>query len=155
MINCIWQSLCLDLVYINVYAKFYQNIPKGSSDRVSLTFFRIWTSARASFTFFRIWSSAKPWPIDKWHLTIPWARSCQYQCVCKISSQYSSTGRRSSIGCASAWYADGHGFDPHVRQNILSLRFHHEKISTTILSLPLIQEGQLSVTGERMGTKYW
>ena len=24
-----------------------------------------------------------------------------------------------------------------------------------ILSLPLIQEGQLSVTGERMGTKYW
>ena len=30
-----------------------------------------------------------------------------------------------------------------------------KKISTTILSLPLIQEGQLSVTGERMGTKYW
>ena len=29
------------------------------------------------------------------------------------------------------------------------------KISTTILSLPLIQEGQLSVTGEMMGTKYW
>ena len=27
--------------------------------------------------------------------------------------------------------------------------------STTILSLPLIQEGQLSVTGERMGNKYW
>ena len=30
-----------------------------------------------------------------------------------------------------------------------------EKKSTTILSLPLIQEGQLSVTGERMGTKHW
>ena len=29
------------------------------------------------------------------------------------------------------------------------------KISTTILTLPLIQEGQLSVTGERMGTKFW
>ena len=27
--------------------------------------------------------------------------------------------------------------------------FGHEKNSTTILSLPLIQEGQLSVTGER------
>ena len=52
---------------------------------------------------------------------------------------------------ASAWYADGRGFDP----NILSLRFGHEKKSTTILSLVLIQEGQLSVTGERMGTKYW
>ena len=30
-----------------------------------------------------------------------------------------------------------------------------EMISTAILSLPLIQEGQLSVTGERMCTKYW
>ena len=28
-------------------------------------------------------------------------------------------------------------------------------ISTTILPLPLIQEEQLSVTGERMCTKYW
>ena len=27
--------------------------------------------------------------------------------------------------------------------------------STAIVSLPLVQEGQLSVTGERMGTKYW
>ena len=31
----------------------------------------------------------------------------------------------------------------------------HENISTAILSLPLIQEEQLSVTGERMCTKYW
>ena len=29
------------------------------------------------------------------------------------------------------------------------------KKSTTFLSLPLIQEGQLSVTGERMCTRYW
>ena len=28
------------------------------------------------------------------------------------------------------------------------------KISMTILTLPLIQEGQLSLTGKRMGTKY-
>ena len=31
----------------------------------------------------------------------------------------------------------------------------HENISVTILPLPLIQEEQLSVTGERMCTKYW
>ena len=30
-----------------------------------------------------------------------------------------------------------------------------EIISMAILSLPLIQVGQLSVTGERMRTKYW
>ena len=31
----------------------------------------------------------------------------------------------------------------------------HEIISMAILSLPLIQIGQLSVTGIRMCTKYW
>ena len=34
----IWQSLCLDHVNSNGYAKFYQNIPKGSRDRTSFTF---------------------------------------------------------------------------------------------------------------------
>ena len=36
-------------------------------------------------------------------------------------------GRGSWIGCASAWYADGRGFDPKVRQNILSLTYGHEE----------------------------
>ena len=36
-----------------------------------------------------------------------------------------------------------------------SWRLGHENISTAILPLPLIQEEQLSVTGERMCTKYW
>ena len=45
-------------------------------------------------------------------------------------------------------------FDPYVR-HILSWRLGHENISTAILPLPLIQEEQLSVTGERMCTKYW
>ena len=63
-------------------------------------------------------------------------------------------GRGSSIGCASAWYADGRGFDLHVRKHSF-VEIGHEIISTAILSPPLIQEGQLSVTGERMCTKYW
>ena len=45
-------------------------------------------------------------------------------------------------------------FNPHF-WHILSWRLGHEKISTAILRLPLIQEEQLSVTGERMCTKYW
>ena len=55
--------------------------------------------------------------------------------------------RGSSIGCTSAWYVDGHRFDPDIRQNILLWRFGHEneKISMAILHLPLIQEWQLSV----------
>ena len=64
------------------------------------------------------------------------------------------TGRGSSIGSVSAWHASGPEFDPHAR-HILSWRLGHENISTAILPLPLIQEEQLSVTGERMCTKYW
>ena len=63
-------------------------------------------------------------------------------------------GHGSSVGCASAWYVDGRGFCPHVQQHSV-LEIGHEIIFTAILSLPLIQEGQLSVTGERMCTKYW
>ena len=36
-----------------------------------------------------------------------------------------------------------------------SILIGHETISTGILPFPLIQEEQLSVTGERMCTKYW
>ena len=63
-------------------------------------------------------------------------------------------GQGSLFGFASAWYAGGRGFDPHVRQHS-SMEIGHEIIYTAILSLPLIQEGQLSVTGERMCTVYW
>ena len=45
-----------------------------------------WLSFRR-FTSKLSWSwSANP----KWHLTISWATSCQYQYVCKVSSQYST-----------------------------------------------------------------
>ena len=64
------------------------------------------------------------------------------------------TGRGSSIGSVFAWHASGPEFDPHVR-HILSWRLGHENISTATHPLPLIQEEQLSVTGERMCTKHW
>ena len=67
---------------------------------------------------------------------------------------FSRAGRGSSIRCVSAWYADGRRLDPQVRQHSF-VEFGHEIISTAILSLPLIQEGQLSATGERMCIKYW
>ena len=43
------------------------------------------------------------------------------------------------------------GLIPAEVGNILS-KVDHEILSTVILSLPLIQEGQLSVSGERMCT---
>ena len=65
----------------------------------------------------------------------------------------SGAGRGSSVGCASAWYADGRGFDHHVRQYSF-VEIGHEKVSMAILYISQIQEGQLSVPGERMCTKY-
>ena len=59
----------------------------------------------------------------------------------------------SSIGSMFAWHASGPEFNPHVR-HILLWRLGHENISTAILPLLLIQKEQLSVTGERMCTKY-
>ena len=46
----------------------------------------------------------------------------------------------------------GCGFDPHRVGNIFFLEIDREIYSTVILSLPLIQVGQLSVSGERMFT---
>ena len=56
------------------------------------------------------------------------------------------------LDAQSDWRPGGRGFNPRRGRNILSWRFDHEIFSTVILSLPLIQEGQLSVSGERMCT---
>ena len=45
------------------------------------------------------------------------------------------------------------GENTYIYQKIVSfMEIDHEIFSTVILSLPLIQEGQLSVSGERMCT---
>ena len=62
-------------------------------------------------------------------------------------------GLSGSVGCTSNWWSGGCGFDPHHMGNIfVSWRFGHKIFSTVILSLPLIQEGQLSASGERTCT---
>ena len=61
-------------------------------------------------------------------------------------------GLGGSVGCASDWWSGGCGFDPRRVGNILSWRYDHGIFSMVILSLPLIQEGQLSVSSERMCT---
>ena len=52
----------------------------------------------------------------------------------------------------SDWRPGGHGFNPRRGRQHSSVEIDHEMVSTVILSLPLIQEGQLSVSGERMCT---
>ena len=46
----------------------------------------------------------------------------------------------------------GRGFNPRRGRQHSFVEIDHEIFSTVILSLPLIQEGQLSVSGERLCT---
>ena len=99
--NDIWQSLGLHLVNINVYAKFHHNSPLNSA---IFTFFRIWSSAQSRpmlnvilqfhsiqeigpFSLFQNLELGKASTDEK--CRFPWARACQYQCVCKSLSKYS------------------------------------------------------------------
>ena len=57
-----------------------------------------------------------------------------------------------SVGCASDWRPEVVGLTPAEVQQHSFVEIDHEILSTVILSLPLIQEGQLSVSGEKMCT---
>ena len=59
---------------------------------------------------------------------------------------------RWQLDAPSDWRPGGRGFNPRQGRQHSFVEIDHEIFSTVILSLPLIQEGQLSVSGERMCT---
>ena len=56
------------------------------------------------------------------------------------------------LDAPSDWRPGGRGFNPRRGRQPSFMEIDHEIFSMVILSLPLIQEGQLSVSGERMRT---
>ena len=65
------------------------------------------------------------------------------------------TARQASLAqldAPSDWRPGGRGFNPRRGRQHYFMEIDHEIFSTVILSLPLIHEGQLSVSGERMCT---
>ena len=56
------------------------------------------------------------------------------------------------LDAPSDWRPGGRGFNPRRDRQHSLVEIDHEIFSTVSLSLPLIQEGQLSVSGERMCT---
>ena len=62
------------------------------------------------------------------------------------------SGLSGSVGCASDWRPGGRGLDPHRGRQHSFMEIDHEIFSMVILSHPLIQVGQLSVSEERMCT---
>ena len=64
----------------------------------------------------------------------------------------SKFGLGGPVDAPSDWKPGGRGFNPRRGRQHSFVEIDHEIFSTVILSLPLIQEGQLSVSGERMCT---
>ena len=78
-------------------------------------------------------------------------------CAGWIESSLDAHVRRSTASVAqldapSDWRPGGRGFNPRRGRQHSFVEIDHEIFSKVILSLPLIQEGQLSVSGERMCT---
>ena len=56
------------------------------------------------------------------------------------------------LDALSDWRPGSRGFNPRQGRQHSFMEIDHEIFSMVILSLPQIQEGQLSVSGERMST---
>ena len=75
-----------------------------------------------------------------------------------LTSKYGGVGSESvpasvaQLDCPSDWRPGGRGFNPRRGRQHSFVEIDHEIFSAVILSLPLLQEGQLSVSGERMCT---
>ena len=70
----------------------------------------------------------------------------------KSQSDMSEPASVAQLDAPSDWRPGGRGFNPRRGRQHSFVEIDHEIFSTVILSLPLIQEGQLSVSGERMCT---
>ena len=115
MKNVISQSFGLHLASINVYATIHQNIPLSFRDR-------------AIFTFFQNLALGKASTDDKCHFAIPWARSCQYQCVCKLLSKYSKWFKL-NFTVFRIWTSAKPRQIPKFSVNWLSHGLHHVNIN--------------------------
>ena len=78
--------------------------------------------------------------------------------ICLLSIQWLSwwsvrfMASVAQLDAPSDWRPGGRGFNPRRGRQHSFVEIDHEMCSKVILSLPLIQEGQLSVSGERMCT---
>ena len=142
MLNVILQFLeqHVDLVNINVSAQFYQNIPN---------------SLRVKFHCFQNLNLGKTSTNPKCHLTISWATSCQYQCVCKISSKYSTQFKRS---CHYHFFRIWSSAKPRPMKNVISQSLGLDLVNINVYTkvyqiLHSVQEIGLFFTFSEFGTR--
>ena len=70
--------------------------------------------------------------------------------VCSYVRSFIQPASVAQLDAPSDWRPGGRGLNPRRGRQHSFVEIDHEIFSTVILSLPLIQEGQLSVSGERM-----
>ena len=89
-------------------------------------------------------------------LTIYWRSDFNFRYIIIVtylqSYTYELPASVAQLDAPSDWRPGGRGFNPRRGLQHSFVEIDHEIFSTVILSLPLIQEGQLSVSGERMCT---
>ena len=122
-----------------MYASYYSRLPNLSHSD--------FTKRRTTGTI--IWGSCLGFHRARSHLT---SSICGFLIVwigVKWPSQPASVAQ---LDVPSDWRPGGRGFNPRRGRQLSSVEIDHEIFSTVILSLLLIQEGQLSVSGERMCT---
>ena len=71
---------------------------------------------------------------------------------CKLDTVLTRPASVAQLDAPSDWRPGGRGFNPRRGRQHSFMEIDREIFSTVILSLPLIQEGQLSVSGEIMYT---
>ena len=79
-------------------------------------------------------------------------RSTIWKCIDASEMPDFTQLNETQLDAPSDWRPGGRGFNPRRGRQLSFVEIDHEIFSTVILSLPLIQEGQLSVSGERMCT---
>ena len=128
----IWQARWLERAGVNLWARNNQSI----------------------LVSWRVMSILSTWlqkRILKCQLTSLVANHCQFYCVnTNLSTIIAASVAQ--LDAPSDWRPGGRGFNPRRGRQHSFVEIDHEIFSTVILSLPLIEEGQLSVSGERMCT---
>ena len=90
-------------------------------------------------------------PNLKWFILLYLLMCLKYMYCCIYGKQFRPWSV-AQLDAPSDWRPGGRGFNPRRGRQHSFVEIDYEIFSTVILSLPLIQEGQLSVSGERMCT---
>ena len=84
--------------------------------------------------------------------TMPLLKRCWHlkERICSPGEQILTIYSSGAVGSASDWWSEGRGFDPRRVLQHSFVEIDHELFSSVILTLPLIQEWLLSISGERI-----